>query len=468
MIRGHNRVGVAGPRNGTSSPGTVMVATLLAVVVLMVLSASLLTLSMGEEFNAQRERNALLAFYAVEAGAHEALVRMNLDPVGAADDETEVKWNGNPDSVRDPRIVQGNPPDPNPANYSDSTVNNWRFWNYDPSWRYAGTSDGGEGNYPAATPAQQGNLGTAGRGFSYNSASGRTLVSGSTYSVRVVPHVRNIAGTWTFVSERGSQAKPNHLYYRIDSIGTYRTQTATADVIAQKFFFGISVPGALTAGGNVMIGGNASVSMGDVGDANPTGVAAQSAGTTTVSGSGMIPPPGVALQNTLFPGFETIFGLTPAELQPQAQPPSGITATYTASNTTNPTEVPSGTVGKMIWLTAKASGVKKDITFTGTGAGGYTIGSPSQPVLLVVDGNLNLNSVTIYGVVYITGAFRNQGGSLIKGAILVEGTAETDVYGTGSTGTKIDYSLNVLRELNRDQKMFPFRFVKGSWRLGRG
>ncbi len=453
----------AGPRDGTGAPGSVMVVTLLAVAVLLVLGASILTLSFSEEFNAQREQNARRAFFAAEAGAHEALVRLNLDP-GPADDETEIKWPGNPDSVRDPRIVQGVPPDPNPAHFSDSAVNSWRFWNYDPSWRYTGTSTGGEGNYPGATSAQQANLAAAGRGFSYTGAPGRTLVSGSTYSVRVVPQVRNIAGTWTFVTERGTQANANHLYYAIASTGTHRTQTATAEVIAQKFFFGISVPGALTAGGNVMIGGNASVSIGEVADANPTGVAVQSAGTATVSGSGTIPPPGVALQSTAFPGFEAIFGLTPAELQPHAT----ITGTYTANTTTNPAEVPSGTTGQMIWLTAKASGVKKDIGFTGSGAGGYTIGSPSQPVLLVVDGNLTLNSVTIYGVVYVTGAFRNQGGSLIKGAILVEGTAETDIYGTGSVGTKIDYSLSVLRNLNRDQNMFPFRFVKGSWRLGRG
>lgn len=463
MTRRQRRVKVAGPRNGTDAPGSVMIVTLLAVVVLMLLSASILTLSYSEEFNAQRERNALLAFYAAEAGSHEALVRMNLNPAGPTDDETEIKWGGNPDSVRDPRIIQGDPPDPNPANFSDSAVNSWRFWNYDPSWRYAGTSTGGEGNYPDAKTAQQANLSAAGRGFSYNSASVRTLETESTYSVRVVPHIRNIAGTWTFVNERGNLPKPNHLYFKITSTGSHRTQTATAVVIAHKFFFGISVPGALTSGGNVIIGGNASVGMGEYADANPTGVAVQSAGTTTVSGSGTIPPPGVAQEYTLFPGFEAIFGLTPAELQSIAT----ITATYT-NNTSNPAEVPSGTVGQAIWLTAKDSGVKKEVTFTGSGTGGYKLGSPSQPVILVVDGNLNLNSVTIYGVIYVTGTFRNQGGSEIKGAILVEGTAETDIYGTGSQGTKIDYSRSVLRNLNRNQDMFPFRFVKGSWRLGRG
>ena len=246
MTRGKCRVRVAGPGNGTGVPGSVMIMALMAVVVLMLLSASILTLSHSEEFNAQRERNALLAFYAAEAGAHEALVRMNADPAGASNDETELKWGGNPDSVRDPRVVQGNPPDPNPVNFSDSAVNSWRYWNYDPSWRYSGTSAGGEGNYLGATSAQQANLATAGRAFNYNGASSRTLVSGSTYSVGVAPHVRNFAGAWRFANERGNQAADNYFFYKITATGTYRTQTASAEVIGKKFFFGTSIPGALT------------------------------------------------------------------------------------------------------------------------------------------------------------------------------------------------------------------------------
>ncbi|MFB3818348.1 MAG: hypothetical protein ACE147_11840 [Candidatus Methylomirabilales bacterium] len=442
--------------------GSVFILSLMSMLVLTVLGMGVLTVSSTEDLNARRERAAVLAFFAAEGGVHEAVARMNLNPAGAADDETEVKagTGPGPDSVRDPRLLQGAAPEPDPANFSDSSANLWRFWNYDPAWRYSGTSAGGEGNYPGATAAQAANLDVAGREFTHQSASLRSLPAGSSYGVRVVPLVRNFAGVWKFADERGNPAPTQYYYYKVSGAGTHAGQTATALVVTRKFFFGVNVPGALTAGGAVQIGGNASVTLGDPGDANPTGVAVQSAGTVNVSGSGTLT--GAEVEHAAFPGFESIFGTTPADVKAMAT----VTATYTASQTTlGSSEPPSGTAGQVIWLTAKDGTLKRDITMNS----GFRLGSPSEPVILVVDGNLTLNSVTIYGVIYVTGAFRNQGGSQVKGAILVEGTAETDILGTGSgEGTKIAYSAQVLRNVNRNQNMFPFRIVQGSWRMRRG
>ncbi len=466
MNAANRRQGMPGGPQPPGADGSILVVTLMAVTVLLVLGLSILTIAFSEDFDARREGSALRAFFAAEAGVHEAVVRMNVTPSGASDDETEVKWtagSGNPDAVRDPRLVLGNAPDPDPTHFSDSAVNSWRFWNYDPSWRYAGAAADGDGNYPGATVAQQANLNTAGRAFPYNGASARTLLPGSGYTVRVVPHIRKIAGLWTFVDPRGAAALPNTYYYHIDASGSYQGQTATVQVLVKKFFFGPALPATLTAGGNATIGGNASVTIGLPGDQNPSGVAVQSAGTGSATGSGIIT--GAVANTTPFPAFEAVFGLSKADLQAKAT----ITGTYTANNTTNPPAAPSGTVGSLIWLTAMNGGVKKDLTFTGSGAGGYTLGSPTHPVVLVVDGNLVLNSVTIYGVIYVTGTFRNQGGSDIEGSILVEGTAETDVLGSGSGGgTKIAYSANVVRNLNQDSQMFPFSFLKGTWQMRNG
>jgi Tfp pilus assembly protein PilX len=449
------------PRRGGPA-GSVFILSLMSMLVLTVLGMGVLSLSSTEDLNARRERAAVLAFFAAEGGVHEAVARMNLNPTGAADDETEVKaGNGaGPDSVRDPRMVQGAVPEANPDNFSDSTANVWRFWNYDPAWRYSGTSAGGEGNYPGASAAQAANLDAAGRTFTYQSASARSLPPGSGYAVHVVPVVRNFAGVWKFADERGNPAPNQYFYYKLSGAGTHGAQTATALVMTRKFFFGVNVPGALTAGGAVQIGGNASVTLGDPGDTNPTGVAVQSAGAVNVSGSGTLT--GAEIENAAFPGFQSIFGTTPADVKAMAT----VTATYTSSQTTlGSSEAPSGTVGQVLWLTAKDGSLKRDITMNS----GFRLGSPSEPVILVVDGNLTLNSVTIYGVIYVTGAFRNQGGSQVKGAILVEGTAETDILGTGSgDGTKIAYSAQVLRNVNRNQNMFPFRIVQGSWRMRRG
>jgi hypothetical protein len=441
-----------------------MIPTLMAVVVLLILGTTILTVSYSEDFNARREKSALLAFYAAEAGVHEALARMNLDPSGPSDDETEIPWGsgtGNPDSVLDPRMLQGNQPDPSPANYSDSSIPSYRFWNYDPAWRYSGTGAGGEGNYPGATSTQQANLALAGRAFTYASASPRTLPSGSSYAVRVVPHIRNVAATWSFVDERGAAAAANTYYYGVTSTGTNGNQSAETRVIVRKLFLAASVRGAVTAAGDVSVGGNASVSAGDPGDENPSGVATYSAGTASISGSGTIV--GSAQNNGAFPGFQATFGMTPAEMRASAT----ITATYTA-DTSNPPEVPSGTEGKVIWITAKDSlGGNRKLTFTG-GGGGYQLGSPSQPVILIVDGNLTLNTVIIYGIIYVTGQFRNQGSSQIRGAVFVEDTGTTDLSGTGNPPPKIGYSRSVLNRLDKGSGLFPFRAVKGTWKTKRG
>jgi len=466
MIGKHSAEGNA-VRGTTSAPGNVMIITLMAVMVLSVLGFTILTFSYSEDFNSTREKSMLVAFYSAEAGVHEALVRMNLNPSGTNNDETEVTWDTsanqprNPASVQDPRMIKGDVPEPNPANHSDSSLpdtspTKWRFWNYDPNWRYSVTSPtDGCGNYPGATSTQQGNLSSAGRGFTYDSASTRTLVSESSYSVRVVPHIKRISGTWKFVDQRGNEATANNYYYKTTSVGTYGTQTSTAQVIVEKYFFGLSIPASLTAGGDVSVGGNATVSKGD----GSTGVAIQSAGTVSVGGSGTVD--GSTVNNTSFPGFETIFGVTKSDLKANAT----ITATYT-SNVSNPSEVPSGTAGQLIWITAKHSGVNQKLTFTGSGSGGYQLGTPDNPVILVVDGNLTFNSVTVYGVVYVTGTFSNQGTSQSAGAIVVEGTADTDILGTG--GAKIQYSKSVLSNLNGNSQMFPFRSLKGTWKMTRG
>ena len=467
MIGKHSADGNA-VRGTTPAPGNVMIITLMAVIVLSVLAFSILTFSYSEDFNSTREKSMLVAFYSAEAGVHEALVRMNLNPSGTNNDETEVTWDTsanqprNPASVQDPRMIKGDVPDPNPAEYSDSSLpdtspNKWRFWNYDPNWRYSVASPtDGCGNYPGATSTQQGNLSSAGRGFTYDSSSTRTLVSGSSYSVRVVPHIKRISGTWKFVDQRGNEATANNYYYKTTSVGTYGTQTSTAQVIVKKYFFGLSIPAALTAGGDVRVGGNAEVKKGD----SPDGRAIQSAGTVSVGGSGEVD--GLTLNNTSFPGFDNIFGVTTSDLRANAT----ITATYT-SNVSNPSGVPSGTAGQLIWITAKdGTGVKKKVTFTGGGPGGYQLGTPDNPVILVVDGDLTFNSVTVYGMVYVSGTFNNQGTSQSAGAILVEGTAETDILGTGDA--KIQYSKSVLSNLNGNSQMFPFRSLKGTWKMTRG
>lgn len=446
-------------RRGASPRGSVMVLTLMAMVVLAVLAVTILSVSYSEEFNQRREQRSVSAFYAADAGTNEAIARMNLSPSGASDDEIALRWDTatnqprNPASVRDPRFLLKLAPVADPRNYTDSSASTWRFWNYDPTWRYSGTSAGGEGNYPGATIGQQANLNAAGRAYSYDGSSMRSLTRGANYSVRVVPHVRNFAGIWQFADARGNQAAPNWYYYKANAVGTFGGRTATVELILKKFQFGVSIPAALTAQGDVIVSGNGSVGIGDPGDAIANGVAIQSSGTVTKSGSGTIT--GNVVNGAPFPTFESIFGVTKAEIHAQAQ---SMGTVMTGAPAPGP-----ASYGKMYWITPSGT-----LKLTGGGSSGYVLGSAAEPVILVVDGDLTLNSVTIYGAVYATGAFRNQGTSYIRGAILVEGTAETDILGTGTAAEKIAYSQNVISKITNNSSFYPFTPLKGTWKINRG
>lgn len=80
-----------------------------------------------------------------------------------------------------------------------------------------------------------------------------------------------------------------------------------------------------------------------------------------------------------------------------------------------------GQVGKTIWINEPTVEINSNIT----------IGSPTQPVILIVDGNINLGgNVTIHGLVYATGNVDVSGAGNIKiyGSLITEQTC----CGTGN------------------------------------
>jgi len=72
--------------------------------------------------------------------------------------------------------------------------------------------------------------------------------------------------------------------------------------------------------------------------------------------------------------------------------------------------------GQVIWLEGNASLSASDIS--------GTIGSPTKPVILVVNGNLDLGgNVDIYGIVYVSGDVTGNGSPNIYGSMIVSGSA---------------------------------------------
>ncbi len=180
-----------------------------------------------------------------------------------------------------------------------------------------------------------------------------------------------------------------------------------------------------------------------------------SAGTWTTSGgaassdSGTIGPDiaqndaGLSsLSNDAF--FTMFFGQSKATVEQNAN------LVFNNSGNTSMNSSLNGVVGKSIWINQTGGEARINA--------GTVIGSPSQPVILIVNGSLKANGgATIYGVVYVIGDWDNNGGGNLDiiGAAIVEGSLS-------STGTpNVTYDSSVL---NNATEIGQYTKVAGSWR----
>lgn len=186
----------------------------------------------------------------------------------------------------------------------------------------------------------------------------------------------------------------NFMLLRITSTGTSDDGTSTRTV-SQLAYAGVSsLNDAITTRGNVVTSGNVNVSGG--GGIHAGGNVTQS-GTNNISSitandSALSSLSGAAL-------FSNIFGVSKATMQSQ----STVFASTSGLNW-------SGLTGKN-WINT-----------TVVSSGNITVGSPSNPVLLVINGSLiSSGSVTVYGVVYVAGSVTMSGNNNFNGGLIAEG-----------------------------------------------
>ncbi|MDR3491227.1 MAG: hypothetical protein P4M12_04185 [Gammaproteobacteria bacterium] len=115
------------------------------------------------------------------------------------------------------------------------------------------------------------------------------------------------------------------------------------------------------------------------------------------------------------------------------------TSNYSAAN---------GSSGTSIWIDQAASF-----------AGNTTIGTSSNPVLLIVNGNLNVSgNLTVYGFVYVIGNIAISGNAEINGALTGTGTLSTSGNG------EIIFNNNDLTQVQQLGSMSNWGKVPGSWK----
>lgn len=146
--------------------------------------------------------------------------------------------------------------------------------------------------------------------------------------------------------------------------------------------------------------------------------------------------------------FASYFGVSQTTVK------SNVQHYYSNSSDTNYSSTLNGMTGTSIWIDQTNN---SQATFTSS----VTIGSPTNPVLLIINGNVRLaGSVTVYGLVYVIGtAVTDITGSVdVIGGIITTGTATL----TGSTS--VTYDPNVLSNMQTQSSMLYFAKVPGSWR----
>lgn len=132
-----------------------------------------------------------------------------------------------------------------------------------------------------------------------------------------------------------------------------------------------------------------------------------------------------------------------------------------AAKVPNNTPTEWGAVGnkRMIWVGPAPNAAPTPLGNYELPPGDY--GSAENPVVIVVNGNLNISgNTTIYGVIYAIGNFSGLGGgnSLVQGAALTEGN-----YADSNGTRKIIYDPAVLARLWEDPSLSSFTKLPGSW-----
>lgn len=206
-------------------------------------------------------------------------------------------------------------------------------------------------------------------------------------------------------------------------------------------------PGGIVAKNNVSLSGNVNIAN------TVTGLAIWSGGSATLSGAasttGINGIPSIQQNDSNLSSmtsaqfFQSFFGTDEANAQQYA----GIV--YNNSGDTDYSSLLNGVTGQVIWINQTGGTAKINSN--------VTIGSPTDPVVLVVNGNLTLNgNATLYGVLFVANQWTNNGGGNFDliGSAIVDGAVQ-------STGTpNVNYQPPVV---NNTQKLGDYVKVPGSW-----
>lgn len=254
----------------------------------------------------------------------------------------------------------------------------------------------------------------------------------------------------------------NYELIKVTSIGT-SDDGSSIHTVSQLVKFGSMLLNAptvpLTSKGQISLGGNSEIINTYNNNTIEAGGAVSMTGSSeTILSSGTSSTPGniqsdvqqnmsslASMSDTDF--FNSFFGLSPANIK------NSVAHYYTNNNNTNYGSTLNGLNGTSIWIDQTGGQATLD--------GSTTVGTSSNPILLIIDGNVKFTgNVTIYGYVYILGTSTTD---LSGNVTIIGGMATTNqLSATGSI--QVIYSPSVLSNLQNNDNMRYYAKIPGSWK----
>jgi len=202
---------------------------------------------------------------------------------------------------------------------------------------------------------------------------------------------------------------------QITATGTSPDAQAQRIVKQEVYTSGSAIKYALTTQDNLIMSGNSSVT-------GPYGVDAGGAvirsGSSSISN--MLANDSIIASMTSTQFFTNFFGVSSSVKQANS------------TNYSSSSGVPWNNLSGSVWINSSVSL-----------SGNNTIGSPTNPVILIVNGPLTLSgNTTVYGLIYATGTVSVSGSFSMTGGLVSEGNILT------SGNAQINYDASILNQLS--------------------
>jgi Tfp pilus assembly protein PilX len=279
--------------------------------------------------------------------------------------------------------------------------------------------------------------------FSNASTTNVTLSNNSKYSIVYTNPIAN-----------------NYNLILITSTGTSDDGTSTR-VVSEEFYAGSDLIAygsyALVSKGTLSMSGNTTVTNTQTNNTLEAGGSVAGNGNfKTITGNGTSSTSGnysadiqqnvTSLANTanadLFSGY---FGMTEAQYISKAA--------HTYTNASNYATTLNGLTGTTVYINQTSGSAN----FSGSA----TIGTPSSPVLIVIDGNLNISgNFTLYGFIFVNGASSTT--TNLSGNITIIGGVATTDNVSASGNLNVTYNNAVLNGVQSSTSYFAR--VPGAWK----